>query len=182
MFDNAHASMQIPVRPPDAAAVADHWRGQLGRAPVRRFVRPAARLWLWDGSSSSEPDPTPVRPMPGVLWVRGRPVWVYLELSAWSATSTTVAIRPRRLSLLIGTQRYATAVHRALDGIAEGLRRADEALEDGRARLRCLPGAAVRRDDLRRFPDAGSRVATAPDPHDRPRALILPSDATSRAS
>ncbi len=120
MFGSAHASTQIPVRPSDGAAVADHWRGQLGQAPVRRFVRPAARLRLWDGSSSSEPDPTPLRPIPAVLWVRGRPVSVYLELSAWSATSTTVAIRPRRLSLLIGTQRYATAAHRALDGIAEG--------------------------------------------------------------
>jgi len=109
-------------------------------------------------------------------------VWVYLELSAWSSTSTTVAIRARRLSLLIGTQRYATAVHRALDRIAEGLREANETLEDRRVRLRCLPGTAVRQDDPCRLVEGGSRVATASDPQAGSRALTLASEAASRAS
>ncbi|HXQ62629.1 MAG TPA: hypothetical protein VN796_09865 [Acidimicrobiales bacterium] len=122
MFDTAYVSKKIPLCPVEAAAVTDLWHRSLNETSIgSRYVRGTRYLWMGRELSSSGPEGSALRHTPGVLFVLGRPVRIEFELTEWSATETTVAIRPRAGASIIRTERYASAALRALDGVAEAL-------------------------------------------------------------
>jgi hypothetical protein len=119
MFDTAYVSRTLPLCPTEAAGIADLWHWGLDEISVgSRFVRAVDRLWLGGELSSVSPDPSAIRHTPGILWVCGRPVRVEFEIAAWSATATTVAIRPVGRASVTSTGRYARAAYRAVERVA----------------------------------------------------------------
>jgi len=122
MFDTAYVSKKLPLCPAEASEVTDRWHRSLNETSVgSRYVRGTRYLWVGRDLSADSPDPVSLRHTPGVLFVLGRPVRVEFEVSQWSATETTLSIRPRAGASIIRTDRYATAALRALDGVAEAM-------------------------------------------------------------
>ena len=122
MSDTAYISRNISLCPAEAATLADEWHGRLGEtAKSTRFIRCANRLWLSTELGGVDSDHLVVRHAAGILWVGTRPVPIEFEMSVWSSTVTTVAIRPRSRSSVIFSERYATAAHRALEYVVQSL-------------------------------------------------------------
>jgi hypothetical protein len=106
LSDTAYISKNLPLSPAEAAAIADHWHGRLDEATMRsHYVRGADRLWLGAELRRVHAARSQVRQAPGILWVGGLPVPVEFEISAWSTTETTLAIRPRALVSVVGRRR-----------------------------------------------------------------------------
>jgi hypothetical protein len=122
MFETAYISRTLPVGPAEAATLADDWQRRLGEtARGSRFIRYVDRLWLSRELGPVEADRLGVRRAEGLLWVGGLPVPVEFELSVWSSTATTLAIRPRCPWPLARCGRYAAAAYRALEDVAQSL-------------------------------------------------------------
>jgi hypothetical protein len=122
MFDTAYISKKLPLSPAEAGGITDLWHHSLEETSIgSRYVRASRGLWVGVEMSSESPDPYSVRHSPGVLFVLGRPVRIDFEIAQWSETETTVAIRPRAGMSILGTERYATAAHRALEAVVEAL-------------------------------------------------------------
>jgi len=122
MFDSDYISKNIPLCPTEASGITDLWHRQLGEVSVgSRFVRAADRLWLSGEVRPGAHDQWPIRHIPGILWVRGRPVRVEFEISAWSATTTTVALRPQGWASIIDSERFGEAAYRAVEKVAGSL-------------------------------------------------------------
>ena len=120
MFDTTYISRNIPFCPAEAATIADEWHRRLGETVKgSRFIRCADRLWLSTEMSRVDASRLGVRHAAGLLWVGGFPVPVEFELTAWSTTATTVAIRPRSTTTVISSGRYAAAAYRALEDVAQ---------------------------------------------------------------
>jgi hypothetical protein len=120
MSDTAYISRNISLCPAEAATVADEWHGRLVEtAKSSRFIRCANRLWLSTEMGGVDSDHLVVRHASGILWVGTRPVSVEFEMSVWSTTATTLAIRPRSQSSVIFSERYATTAHRALEYVVQ---------------------------------------------------------------
>jgi hypothetical protein len=120
MSDTAYISRNVPLCPAEAATIADEWHRRLGEtAKGTRFIRCADRLWLSTELSPVDSDRLGVRRASGILWVGGRPVPIEFELSAWSTTATTMAIRPRTTRPVFRSERYATTAYRALEIVAQ---------------------------------------------------------------
>jgi hypothetical protein len=120
MIDTAYISRNISLCPAEAATVADEWHGRLGQtAKSRRFIRCADRLWLSTELDGVDSDLDVVRHASGLLWVGTRPVAIEFEMSVWSSTVTTLAIRPKSRSSVIFSERYATTAHRALEYVVQ---------------------------------------------------------------
>jgi len=120
MFDTAYVSRNLPVCPAEAATIADEWHRRLGEtAKGSRFIRCADRLWLRTELSPVDGDRLGVRRAAGILWVGGRPRAIEFELSVWSTTATTVAIRTRSTRSVIRSRRYAVTAYRALEDVAQ---------------------------------------------------------------
>jgi hypothetical protein len=122
MSDTAYISRNVTVCPAEAASLADEWQRRLGEtAKGSRFIRSADRLWLRTELRPVDSNRLGVRQAQGLLWVGGRPVRIEFELTAWSTTETTVAIRPRGLRPVTGSQRFGAAAGRALDEVIQSL-------------------------------------------------------------
>lgn len=122
MIDTAYITRNISWCPAEAATVADEWHRRLCEtAKSGRFIRGVDRLWLSTELGGVDSERLVVRRALGLLWVGRRPVPVEFEMSAWSTTATTVAIRPRSQSSVIFSERYATTAHRALEYVVQSL-------------------------------------------------------------
>jgi hypothetical protein len=122
MFDTAYVSKTLPLGPAEAAGIADLWHWGLDEISVgSRFVRAVDRLWLGGELCAVSPDPSAIRHTPGILWVWGWPVRIEFEVAAWSATATTVAIRPVGRTPVTSTGRYARAAYRAVERVTQSL-------------------------------------------------------------
>ncbi len=122
MSDTAFVSKTLLLRPAEAGGIADLWHRGLAETSVgSRYVRAGGGLWLGSDLMPADPDPAGLRRAPGILWMRCRPLRIEFGLDAWSETQTSVSIRPRALPSVVGTGRYARAVWRALEEVAEGL-------------------------------------------------------------
>jgi hypothetical protein len=120
MFDTTYISRNLPFSPAEAATVADEWHRRLGEtAKGGRFLRCADRLWLSTELGPVDTDRLGVRRAEGLLWVSGLPVPIEFEMSVWSTTATTLAIRPRGQWSVARSGRYAAAAGRALDEVAQ---------------------------------------------------------------
>jgi hypothetical protein len=120
MFDTAYISRKLPVSPAEAATLADEWHRRLGQStPGSRFIRYADRLWLSTELGPVDSDRLGVRQAAGLLWVGGLPVPIEFEMSVWSTTTTTLAIRPRGTWPVIRPRRYAATAYRALEHVTQ---------------------------------------------------------------
>ncbi len=169
MFDTAYVSKKLPLCPAEAAEVTDRWHRSLNETSVgSRYVRGTRYLWVGRDLSADSPDPDSLRHTPGVLFVLGRPVRVEFEVSQWSATETTLAIRPRAGASIIRTDRYAAAALRALDGVAEAMGHAESVAAAPARAVRSVSDAMLERKlhwparterDVFPFPAGGPSIA-----------------------
>ncbi|HEY5250344.1 MAG TPA: hypothetical protein VIJ09_01705 [Acidimicrobiales bacterium] len=79
-----------------------------------------------------------IRQTPGILWVRGLPGPIEFELSVWSPTVTTMAIRPRGLVSMVGRPSYHAAAYRAVQNIARCFVDTKESVETLKASYRAV--------------------------------------------
>lgn len=139
MFDTTYVSKTLPLCPTEAAGIADLWHWGLDEISVgSRFVRAVDRLWVGAELSSVSPDPSAIRHTAGILWVCGRPVRVEFEIATWSATATTVAIRPVGRASIASTGRYARAAYRAVERVTQSLMLTHEHTEARSASFRAV--------------------------------------------
>ncbi len=139
MFDTAYISENLPLCPAEAAAIADVWHGGLGETTTwSHYVRGAERLWLGAELQRVGADRFGVRQVPGILWVRGLPVRIEFEMSAWSTGVTTMAIRPRGRLSIAGRSGYVEAAYRAVRDIARCFMETKESVETKQASSRAV--------------------------------------------
>jgi hypothetical protein len=122
MSDTAYISRNLSVCPAEAATLADEWQRRLGEtAKGSRFIRYGNRLWLSSELSPIDGDRLGVRRATGLLWVAGRPRRIEFEMTVWSTTTTTLAIRPRSPKPVVFSLGYAAAAYRALEDVSQSL-------------------------------------------------------------
>jgi hypothetical protein len=117
-----YISIRLPSSPLAASEAIDAWHQRQPKLWRRsHLVRSRHDLWLRSEFDGEGADPTQLRRTSGVLWLQGRPVRVEFELSVWSDSITTMAIRPVRLRPVAWSDRYARSVERSLSAIASEL-------------------------------------------------------------
>jgi hypothetical protein len=176
MFDTSYISKNVPLCPTEAAGITDLWYRQLDEVSVgSRFVRAADRLWLSGEVGPEAPEQWRIRHIPGILWVRCRPVRVEFEVSAWSATTTTVALRPQGWSSVIDTERFGEAAFRAVEKLAHSLTLMHELTLARTASFRSVRDVLVERK--LQWPAASERnsgpFVPAPAPRRRPAQVTV---------
>jgi hypothetical protein len=117
-----HISIRLPLSPSAASEATDAWQRRQPKLWRRsHLVRASHHLWLRHELVGGGADPTQLRRASGVLWLHARPIWVEVELSVWSDSITTMAVRPKRLRSVAWSPRYARSVDRSLSAIASEL-------------------------------------------------------------
>lgn len=122
MPHTTHISIRLPLSPSAASEATDVWRRRQPKLWRRsHLVRAGHHLWLRQELEGGGVDPTQLRRASGVLWLHARPVRVEVELSVWSDSITTLAVRPKRLRSVAWSPRYARSVDRSLSAIVSEL-------------------------------------------------------------
>lgn len=122
MPQTTHISIPLPLSPSAASEAADAWQRRQPKLWRRsHLVRASRHLWLRHELEAGGADPTQLRRASGILWLHARPIRVEVELSVWSDSVTTVAVRPRRLRSVAWSPRYARSVDRSLSAMVSEL-------------------------------------------------------------
>ncbi len=122
MFESAHVSRQIPMHPLEAREAVAAWHQSLLPVPQRRRpVRLERRMWLSPRPEHASADPLQFYAVPGLLWMRCRPIRMSLEFSEWSTTVCAAAIRPVNLDWPVGTEFYGRRVGALLHDVITSL-------------------------------------------------------------
>jgi hypothetical protein len=115
----AYIALHIKLGSIEAARRADLWhQGLLPIGPGKRRLAGHRRLRLRRGF---EPGGSDLRQSRGVLWVKGVPVKVELELVAYARDVTELALHPFNLRWPVGTKRYEQLATEAIDAIADAM-------------------------------------------------------------
>lgn len=115
----AYIALHIKLGSIEAARRADLWhQGLRPIGPGRRRLAGHRRLRLRRGFGPVGSD---LRQSRGVLWVKGVPVKVELELVAYARDVTELALHPFNLRWPVGTKRYEQLAIEAIDAIADAM-------------------------------------------------------------
>jgi hypothetical protein len=122
MPHTTHISIPLPLSPSAASEATDAWQRRQPRLWRRsHLVRASRHLWLRHELEGGGADPAQLRRASGVLWHRARPIRVELQLSVWSDSTTTMAVRPKRLRPVTWSPPYERSVDRSLRAIVSEL-------------------------------------------------------------
>ncbi len=119
MVRTAYIARHMKLGSIEATRRADLWHQ--GLRPVglgKRRLAAATRLRLRGGF---EPVGSDLRQTRGVLWLKGVPVRVELELVAYAHDVTELALHPFNLRWPVGTKRYEQRATEAIDVIGDAM-------------------------------------------------------------
>ena len=98
MTYTAFTSRRLQMHPSSVPTVVSEWHRSLPAVTATsRFVQAGPRVWLAKEPEDGDSDPLQIYAVPGILWLWGRPVRVYLEFSIWSRSESQLSLRPAHL-------------------------------------------------------------------------------------
>ncbi len=118
MTYTAFTSRRLQMHPSSVPTVVSEWHRSLPAVTATsRFVQAGPRVWLAKEPEDGDSDPLQIYAVPGILWLWGRPVRVYLEFSIWSRSESQLSLRPAHLGWPVRSRGYVLRAKTVLDAV-----------------------------------------------------------------